>query len=223
MNNDNNSSCKDRAIKVTVDDRERRFGVVKALAAMDGVAVEIKRLPLGDYLITNDLLAERKTVFDFVYSVADGRLFRQAYRLAVSDYRTCFILEGDFSIIDRCGLSRNAFLGAVITVSLVFNLPILRSRSPEETAWLLFTAGGQLARRKTHRPRHIPRKRGSRVRIQSQMLQAIPDIGPSKANAVLDEFGTMRSLANATLDDLRAVHGIGPKIAKRIHWAFGGS
>jgi ERCC4-type nuclease len=40
------------------------------------------------------LVFERKTLKDFARSIVDGRLFRQAIRLANSKYKSVLILEG---------------------------------------------------------------------------------------------------------------------------------
>ena len=118
-------------IVVTADDRERPSGVIESLAATAGVCVEVRRLNLGDYDVMGRLLVERKTTSDFALSVIDGRLFRQSYRLMMSQRRTCLILEGPPSNIK---MSREAIQGAMITVTMIFGQPVLRSRTPVETA-----------------------------------------------------------------------------------------
>ncbi|MCP8316034.1 MAG: hypothetical protein H3Z52_16305 [archaeon] len=36
------------------------------------------RCKVGDYILASDVAVERKTVLDSVYSIYDGRLFKQA-------------------------------------------------------------------------------------------------------------------------------------------------
>ncbi len=211
---------KENPVHVVVDDRERQSGVIEAFEQRT-CNLEIRRLPLGDYLADEDLLVERKTVTDFAISIIDGRLFRQASRMASNELRTCFILEGDLGDLDRLDITSRSFQGAVITVNLVFDQPVLRSQSPEETAWLVLTAARQLARREVRRPpRYLPKTKGLK-QIRSHMLQAVPGIGPDKAVSILDRLGDIRTVANAAAEDLVTVPGIGPKMAQRITWAFG--
>jgi len=66
--------------RTTADDRELSAGVIEALGAMADVELSIERLSLGDYVVENGLLVERKTVHNLALSVVDGRLFRQAGR-----------------------------------------------------------------------------------------------------------------------------------------------
>ena len=205
-------------IIITADDRECPSGVIESLAATEGVSVKIRRLKLGDYDVAGRLLVERKTTFDFALSVIDGRLFRQAYRLMMSQRRTCLILEGPPSNIK---MSREALQGAMITVTLVFGQPVLRSRTPEETAWLMLTASHQLSRSEARNPsRQIRRKSKRRRRIQSSMLQAIPGLGPDKAGALLAHFGDFQRIISADLDALIQIPGIGPLTATKILWAL---
>ncbi len=205
-------------IVVTADDRERPSGVIESLDATEGISVEVRRLKLGDYDVAGRLLVERKTTFDFAISVIDGRLFRQAFRLMMSQRRTCLILEGPLSGIQ---MTREALQGAMITVTMVFGQPVLRSRTPEETAWLMLTAAHQLSRSEARNPsRQIRRKFPRRRRIQSEMLQAIPGLGPDKAGAVLAHFGNFQRIASADLDALMQIPGIGKVTATRILWAL---
>lgn len=211
----------ERTVHVVVDDRERYSGVVEVLSQMTAVSAEIRRLPLGDFLVANDLLVERKTVVDFAKSIFDGRLFRQAARLAACEHRTCFVLEGDVKTIDHWEMSRQAFQGAVITVSLVYDQPILRSRSPKETARLIVGAARQLTRRGARRPSRQVGFVPTPERIQSHMLQAIPGIGPEKADAILEHIGDIRAVSQTSIEKLLEVPGIGASMSQRIRHAFG--
>jgi excinuclease UvrABC nuclease subunit len=48
------------------------------------------------------------------------------------------------------------------------------------------------------------------------MLEAVPDIGPVRAEALVDAFGTIEAIATASVRDLVTTAGIGPVIAKRL-------
>ena len=109
-----------------VDDREPD-SVISALRSMPGVEISVSRLKLGDYLVDSRLLVERKTFQDFATSVIDGRLFSQAARLVASKISAAFILEGTAFDLQSTGVSREALQGALISLSLVFGIPVLRS------------------------------------------------------------------------------------------------
>lgn len=214
---------RDTRRRVVADDREARSGVPTTLASRLNVDLTVRRLRLGDYIIDNTLIVERKTFADFACSVIDGRLFMQASRLArVRRLRPCVILEGSLNDLGSPVISRPAMQGTVITVTLVFGLPLLRSACPEETADLIVYAAEQLSCRTTavqKRPGHHPR---GLARLQSFLLQAIPGIGPARARLLLDTFGSPIGVASATLEDLQTVDGIGKSAAAKIHQVFHG-
>ena len=209
--------------RIVVDDRERPSGVPTALAAHPNVHVTLHRLRLGDYRVNDTLIVERKTLTDFAQSVRDGRLFAQASRLArVKRTRPCLILEGTRVNHWSAALPRSAIQGAIITITLVYGLPLLRSSSPEETANLILYAADQLHRRESRLPQRYGYHPKGLIRQQSYLLQAIPEIGPAKAHSLLQSFGTPFGVATATIEDLKMIDGIGPAAAKRIHRVFHG-
>jgi ERCC4-type nuclease len=210
--------------RIAVDDRERGPGVIEALRNRPNVELAIRRLELGDYLIDRTLVVERKTLPDFAMSVVDGRLFAQASRLARTDRaRPCFILEGAKEDQPDLVISRSAMQGAIITLTLVFGLPLLRSTCPQETADLILLAADQLQRRDSAAPKRQGYHPKGLTRQQSFLLQAIPEIGPARAKLLLDTFGSPAGVASATVEDLQAVDGIGEVAAKSIYRVFHGS
>ena len=78
--------------------------VAAVLQEMKNVSVGIKRLSLGDYLVDNRLIFERKTLNDFALSIIDGRLFSQAIRLASSKYNNVLLLEGTGKELTETGI-----------------------------------------------------------------------------------------------------------------------
>ena len=130
---------------VVADDRETRSGVVEALRQMPGVKVSVQRLAVGDYEIDGRCLFERKTLQDFASSLADQRLFAQASRLVTNRPMVALVLEGRAADLAESGMRREALQGALISLSLIFGLPVLRSLDPQETARLLIYAASQPA------------------------------------------------------------------------------
>ena len=203
-------------ISVLVDDRERSSGVPETLEAMDDVRVEIKRLPLGDYQIDQRLLIERKTLNDFAVSVLDGRLFKQMTNLAMSPQKSVLLLEGGSHALQRTGMRREALQGALITISLILGIPVLRAMDPEESARLMIYAARQTARAVEgglHRPGYRPKGKRNR---QLFILQGLPGVGPKRAAQLLERFGSVRGVVDASLEELRSTSGIGRDTAQSI-------
>lgn len=209
-----------RPIQIQADDREIQGPVVALLRESPDIHLEITRLKLGDYLVDGRFLWERKNLVDLAMAIEDGRLFQQALRLAGTALRPAIVLEGTSRDLQRSGMRWERVQGALVTVSLFFGIPLLRSRTPEETVSTMLFAARQ-ARALTTRtlPRHSWRPRGKRAR-QLYILQGFPGIGPERARRLLDRFGNIESVVNARREDLRSVDGIGKCLSSKIRWAL---
>ena len=211
----------DSKIHVVVDDRELKSKVARFLDQMDNTIVTIRRLPVGDYLVNNLLLFERKTFADFAASIKDGRLFMQARRLAASRSKGVFVLEGKTGDFLDSRMSREAIQGALITLSLIFGIPLLRAKDASESARLIVYAANQIQKQADGGvPRHVKRPKGKR-KAQLNLLQGISDIGPERAKRLLEKFGSVEQIFTADMNDLISVAGIGLKTARAIRWVVG--
>ncbi|MBI2191228.1 MAG: nuclease [Planctomycetes bacterium] len=203
-------------VRVVADDRERGAGVIENLMTYPDVEVRIDRLPLGDYQVQSRLLFERKTLLDLAQAIVSGRFLSQAGRLAASSRHPVLILEGGLKALASSGVSRECLQGALISLTLILRIPLLRSFDPEESARLMVYAARQerlclregLCRR-GYRPK------GKKAR-QLFVLQGFPSIGPKRARKLLEKFGTVEAIVRASADDLASVPGIGEAIASRM-------
>ena len=204
-------------IQVVVDDRERPFEVVAELKKSDRVVVQIEHLLVGDYCIDGAVLIERKTAADFAQSLIDGRLFAQAGRMANAHLRPAYIIEGTSGEWSGLGVSQEALQGALVTLMLVFDLPVFRSSDPAESARLILYIGSQLIRLRD--PGHVPYRQGKAKRKKSRqlrVLQGLPGVGPDRARRLLERFRTVRACFGASTAQLIEVEGIGAKTAAAI-------
>jgi ERCC4-type nuclease len=205
-------------LRIEADDRESRSGVIDALRATTGVEVAVTRLALGDYAVNGNLLFERKTLYDFGISVIDGRLFQQAARLAEAPQRAVFVIEGTAADLASTGIQRPSLQGALIFVSLILGIPVLRSLEPTETAHLIVYAARQIqasARGGVRRAGYRPK---GRERRRQYILQGLPGIGPQRARKLLERFGSIEAVVSADIAELATVEGIGKKTATNIKW-----
>ena len=207
------------SISIIADDRERKSDVIASLMDMTGVTVLIRRLSIGDYQADNRLVFERKTLQDFAISIIDGRLFKQMIRIANSNLKGVLILEGTGKDLTDTGMRREAMQGAMITISLILGIPVLRSKDPLETAMLMVYAAQQIrsvSRNTLQRPGYQPKNKQKR---QLFILQGLPGIGRERAIKLLDRFGSVEKVIMANREELESVDGIGKDTADKIKWA----
>ena len=205
-------------INIIADDREQKSDVIKSLSEIENVDLSIRRLSVGDYQVDNRVIVERKTLRDFAISIIDGRLFKQMIRLANSNSMGVLILEGTASDTADIGVTREAMQGALITVSIILGIPVLRSKTPSETARLMIYIARQIdAITMGGVQRHGYQPKGQRRR-QLFILQGLPGVGPERASRLLEKFGSIREVISASCNELQAVEGIGKSIAEQIKW-----
>ena len=205
---------------VLVDHRESRSAALSALQQSERFAVEMAHLTVGDYQVDGCFVFERKGLLDLAGSIQDGRLFRQARALADLPHplRGAFILEGTSADLANSRMGREAIQGALISVTLFFGIPVLRSMNAAETADVMYYAArqgrwfcsGAIAR-------HGKRPRGKR-RSQLALLQGLPGVGPGRAAKLLEHFGSVENVMVAGCEELARVDGVGFKTAKAIRW-----
>jgi DNA excision repair protein ERCC-4 len=216
--NDNMQKNKD-PIHIIADDRECKSDVIKFLSEIENVDLSIQRLSMGDYQVENQLIVERKTINDFAVSIIDGRLFKQMIRLENSNSKSALILEGTAIDTAEIGMTREAMQGALITVSLILGIPILRSKDSSETARLIVYIGRQIesvARGGVQRHGYRPKSKWKR---QLYILQGLPGVGSERAERLLDRFGSVEAAISASSSELQSVDGIGIGVADKIRWA----
>jgi ERCC4-type nuclease len=189
---------------------------------MPAIHLVTATLPSGDYCLGDALGVERKTSADLARSIIDGRLFRQVGRLRQTYRRPLLVVEGLCDGAAVVGVSWPALRGALVSVSVCFGVPVLRSTDASDSAALIATAAHQLCD-----PLDIPyvrpgyRPAGWRQRAL-YILQGLPSVGPRRARALLERFGSVEAVVTADVSALADVTGIGEGLARSIREALGG-
>jgi len=204
------------SIPIIADHREARSPVVEALKQLPSIELRLQQLAAGDYVVDGRCVFERKTVVDFAASIADGRLFVQAQKLADLAEPAAIILEGRLGDLAQTQMRREAFQGAMVSLSLIFHLPVLRTLEPAETARLMLYAARQLRRHEWSAGPRYGRRPKRKRRIQLRILQGLPGIGPARAERLLQAFGTVQAVMTASVQNLEQVDGVGQKTAAAI-------
>ncbi len=181
-----------------------------------GSRVDVKALPMGDFVLSTDVVAERKTAEDFVKSVIDGRLFSQLVAMREAYPRPLLILEGDRR--RAVGIGSAAFIGALASVVSDFQVSIFTSSDECETAQILFHIARreQMDKKKEVRIRS-GRKPTSTSDMQKYIVAGLPGVSTVLADRFLRELKTVANIFNASEEELMRIEGVGEKLAKRIN------
>jgi Fanconi anemia group M protein len=200
--------------RLRVDFAEQNAALLDLARACVDFDVQLDRLPVGDYSIDDRVIVERKTYADFATSLIDGRLFPQAAALARCPHRPVILLEGP---TPQClpNVHAHALKGAVISLAVMWRLPVLYARDPADSLRVLRDlahqanlAGGYL-KRYDRKPKRLATRK-------LYLLQGLPGVGPELAHRLLEQFGSIERVITAPEDALMQVRGVGPKKAARI-------
>ncbi len=205
------------AVTIIIDQREMRSTVARTLDKL-GVNVVFKTLEVGDYVLSDRLAVERKTVEDFASSLIDTQrnLFTQMSNLARTYDKPALIIEGEGLFTAR-QLNPNAIHGTLTSLAIDFGVSIFYTRDEEDTAALLKVIA---KREQIDEKREVTAhgKKSSRLLSEQQeyVVSAISEIGPKAARSLLKHFGSVEAVMTADYDELLKVKLIGPKTAARI-------
>ncbi len=193
--------------RVYVDVRERGSGVPEALSQL-GAAIIYQQLGVGDYVVSDRVVFERKTVRDLVSSVFDGRLFDQARRLSEYYEKPIVLVEGDVSSIERYTSKVVEVKMALLAVSLDYGIRIVYVEGPEEAAKIIYHTAcrEQKEERRTVVVHHKPRLESLWMQ-QLYVVQSLPGVGPRLAEKLLEKFGSIEAICKASVVELERVLG----------------
>ncbi len=180
-----------------------------------GCKVEIKSLEVGDFIISSEIVIERKTTDDFVKSIIDGRFFKQLVSMREMYTKPILLIEGNISRVT--GINHASLLGALASTISDFQISILMSRNIEETSQIIF----HIARREQLEKKREIKIRSGRVHrsisdTQKYVVSGLPGVNTILAERLLNEMRTIANIFNANETDLKRVDGVGEKLAKRI-------
>lgn len=109
-----------------------------------------------------------------------------------------------------------AVKGALISAEAIWYIPVLFSRTKEDSVDIFMTIGRQLEinidvlpLRGGYRPKRLKSK-------QLYVLQGLPKIGPTLAKRLLKHFRSVSDVMSASVEALTEVEGIGKVSAEKI-------
>ena len=206
-------------LRIIVDERERKSGIPDLLKSI-GMNIEMKTLPIGDYIVAPETIVERKSIRDLMASVFDGRLFDQCSRLKEHFEHPIVLMEGNVDEIEEITENPMIFYGALSTVVLDFNIPVIPTPSAAHTAKLLVS---MCSRKDAPQGPYLKKiKKSSDLgKQQLSVLCSLPGVGDKFAVRLLTKFGTPLKVFGATTAELAKVEGLGEARAKKIKKTLG--
>jgi len=213
----------EETVEIVVDQRELDSHIARDLSKRDAVETRLETLEVGDYVLSDRVAVERKSIEDFLDTLLGGdrSVFEQATDLVRHYDRPVYVIEGD-DLYGARNVHPNAIRGALASLAVDYGISILRTEDEGDTADLLETiASREQLKRDREVSAHGEKAAKTLDEQQEYVVSAIADIGPVTARSLLEHFGTVEEVMTAREGDLLEVSGVGEVTAERIREVIG--
>ncbi len=202
---------KDQVV-IFVDFREESN--IKNIIKDLGVNAKEMDLKVGDYICSDRVCVERKTSDDFINSIIDGRIFKQAEELIDNFTKPVLIIEGNYF---RESMNENAIKAALASLILDYGISVITTKNEEDTAKTIYW----LAKREqkdSQRPIGIKGEKKPKdiKKLQEHIISGFPGVSTKISKRILEKFKTIKRFTNTTEEELTKVDGIGKSLAKKL-------
>ncbi|ELY50083.1 DEAD/DEAH box helicase [Natronorubrum bangense] len=210
-------------IEIVADQREMDATIARELSKREQIEIRLETLDVGDYVLSDRVVVERKSVADFVDSLVDGdrSVFEQVGAMARHYSRPIVVVEGD-GLYEQRDIHPNAIRGALSSLAVDFGASVLRTEGEDETKELLAVIAGR-EQETANREVSVHGEKQSKTigEQQEYVVSSIAEIGPVTARSLLEEFGTVEAVMIASEDELQAADGVGKVTAERMREVIG--
>ncbi|WP_299235886.1 DEAD/DEAH box helicase [Natronomonas sp.] len=205
-------------VEIVADQRELDSHIARDLSTREGIETRLETLDVGDYVLSDRVVVERKAVDDFLETLVGGdrSLFEQVGAAARHYARPVVVVEGD-GLYGSRNVHPNAIRGALASLAVDFGASVLRTEDADGTADLLEVIATR-EQNADDRAVSVHGEKGGKTLAEQQeyVVGSVAEVGPVTARALLEHFGSVERVMSADEDDLLAVDGVGEVTADRI-------
>ena len=213
----------DEGIEIVADQRELDSTIARDLSTREGVETRLETLAVGDYVLSDRVVVERKTVADFMDTLTGGdrSMFEQVGDATRHYARPVVVIEGE-DLYGARNVHHKAIQGALASLAVDFGASIVRTADEDETADLLEVIA-QREQEVSDREVSVHGEKQSKTLAEQQeyVVASIAEVGPVTARTLLEAFGSVEAVMTADREDLLDVSGIGEVTADRIREVVG--
>ncbi|WP_415379558.1 DEAD/DEAH box helicase [Halosimplex sp. TS25] len=218
------SADDEESVEVVVDQRELDASIAKDLSRKDEIETRLETLAVGDYVLSDRVVVERKTVADFMDTLTGGderSMFEQVKDATRYYARPVVVVEGEDLYGER-NVHPNAVRGALASLAVDFGASVLRTTDEDETTELLRVIATR-EQETEDRTVSVHGEKSSKTLAEQQayVVASVAEVGPVTAESLLAEFGSVEAVMAADVEDLQAAEGVGEVTAERFREVVG--
>ncbi len=187
------TQCPNLKTPIIIDTREQQ-SLITANLIEQKANIQHELLQIGDYLI-NDTIIERKTFQDFIGSILNKRLHSQLKE--IKKYPKHFLILEGFDFTYKSNVHPNAIRGMLLSIATDYQIPIIYTENEADTARFLILTSKRYEKQK---PQNAIRQTKTETTPEKQkqfILEGFPEIGPTAAKNLLEEFNSLKEIFNA--------------------------
>jgi Fanconi anemia group M protein len=214
----------DETVEIVADQRELDSAIARDLSRRDEIDVRLETLEVGDYVCSDRVVVERKSVSDFLDTLVGGdrSMFEQVGEMASHYARPVVVVEGEADLYEERNVHPNAIRGALASLAIDFDASVLRTDGEADTADMLAVlAEREQAESDREVSVHGEKSTKTLPEQQEYVVASIAEVGPVTARSLLSEFRTVEAVMTATKEDLMQAEGVGEVTAERMREVIG--
>ena len=206
------------AVEIVVDQRELDASIARDLSTREGIETRLETLAVGDYVLSDRVVVERKAVPDFLETLTGGdrSLFEQLGDAARHYGRPVVVIEGE-NLYGRRNIHPKAIHGALASMAVDFGASVMQTAGEAETTDLLEVIAGR-EQEESDREVSVHGEKQSKTLPEQQeyVVASVAEVGPVTARSLLTELGSVEAVMTAETEQLREAEGVGEVTAERI-------
>jgi ERCC4-related helicase/ERCC4-type nuclease len=179
-----------------------------------GFSVGVEDLECADVVISDRIGVTVRSVQEFISEISEGGLFAELAKMRHQYLHPILIVQGppEGKGAEAVNAAVYDALGALLSE---FKMPVLSTASTAETVAALKALNRQEAERASGKKAMQTTLDGGDRRLF--LVQGLPNVSATLAERLLERFGSVKGMADASPQQLMEVDGVGRVIAERIH------
>ncbi len=210
-------------IEIVADQRELDSHIARDLSTREGIETRLETLEVGDYVLSDRVVVERKAVDDFLETLVGGdrSMFEQVGAAARHYARPVVVIEGE-RLYESRNVHPNAIRGALASLAVDFGASVMQTGDADETADLLEIIATR-EQGTDDRAVSVHGEKGGKTLAEQQeyVVGSVAEVGPVTARALLEYFGSVEAVMTASEEELIEVDGVGEVTADRVRTVTG--
>ncbi|HJX04256.1 MAG TPA: DEAD/DEAH box helicase [Thermoplasmata archaeon] len=200
--------------RLMVSRRIEDSDLLKALVE-EGFKVEASDLESADVLISPRVAVAVRSVDQFIREIQDESILSTLGRLKHEFLHPILIVQGE-SQGEGAQAGNAAVFDALSALLSEYHMPVLSTHNERETVSAIASLHKQEAAKQSGEKRLVQSTLDLTSR-QRFLVQGLPNVSATLAQRLLERFGSVKGIADANVEELMEVEGIGKVIAEGIH------